>query len=88
MAKVTFALETPSDASCAGYPAGAAHFEVGCKVEWLSYRDRETAEEAARAARTYASEKRAQGYDFGYCSPGSIEKVDHVSGVLYRVCCP
>lgn len=58
--------------------------ECGCKVSWYFYKDRDEAERASSVARKNAVIYSRLGYDFGYCSPGSIEKV----GELWKVCVP
>lgn len=45
----------------------------GCKVSWHTYDDRAKAEECAIAAKHNAEIAEAQGYDFGYQCPGSID---------------
>ncbi len=57
---------------------------VGCKVSWYIYAKREDAETAAIAAQHNATIQSELGYDFGYCSPGSIEQV----GGGWEVCIP
>ena len=64
---------------------------VGCKVGWRYY-DREIdAKYCAKAAVHNAKIKSELGYDFGYCSPGSIRKIDadgsEYAG-MYEVCIP
>jgi len=63
----------------------------GCKVGWRYYRSREDAEKASVAARHNAEIQWSLGYDFGYCSPGSIEKA-HESykefAGMWEVCVP
>jgi hypothetical protein len=44
----------------------------GCKVGWRYYRSREAAEACSKAAKHNAQIDLSLGYDFGYCSPGSI----------------
>ena len=65
---------------------------VGCKVSWYYYRNRRAAEVAATAAKHNARVQEALGYDFGYCSPGSIEKAGKGWGPeyagLWEVCLP
>lgn len=58
---------------------------TGCKVSWLYYKTREEAEEAAKAAEHNAVLYMQRGYDFGYCSPGSIDETDDN---LFKVCIP
>lgn len=57
----------------------------GAKVGWNYYTDKTAAEECSAAAQHNAGIKWELGYDFGYCSPGSIKKLD--SGE-YEVCLP
>jgi hypothetical protein len=72
----------------AEYPR-ALHQETGCKVGWRFYSDRKLAEACAKAAKNNALIQVAAGYDFGYCSPGSIETVADLGLVTtYRVCIP
>lgn len=74
----------------------------GCKVSWNYYRTREEAEICAKAARHNAEIALADGFDFGYCAPGTIREmppgsatvntryrgpVEDLSG-LYEVCLP
>ena len=44
----------------------------GCKVHWRYYDSREDAEQAAKIADHQADIQWGLGYDFGYCSPGTI----------------
>ena len=64
----------------------------GCKVSWLYYDSREEAETAARAAVHNARISESLGYDFGYCSPGSIDPVPEstvdVRKGKWEVCIP
>lgn len=69
---------------CMGYPE-ADDLRVGCKVSWRIYGDRKDAEECAKAARHNADIKASQGYDFGWCMPGSIDKLDDGR---FEVCLP
>jgi hypothetical protein len=46
----------------------------GCKVSWEYYLDEATAREAGIAARHNGRVDAGRGYDFGYCSPGSVER--------------
>jgi len=48
---------------------------VGCKVGWCYYKDEKVAREAAKIAQHNARIAASEGYDFGYCSPGSVTKV-------------
>ena len=45
---------------------------VGCKVSWYRFKNRELAEQGAKAARHNAEIMWSQGYDFGYLNPGDI----------------
>lgn len=49
---------------------------VGCKVAWETYATEEEAAIASDYWRKLAIYKAIQGYDFGYCVPGEIRKVD------------
>jgi hypothetical protein len=64
--------------------------DVGCKVSWYYYKNQEDAIAAARAAEHNAMIQSYLGYDFGYCSPGSIEPAfkDSEFAGMYRVCIP
>ena len=55
--------------------------QSGCKVGWNYYATQEEAEVASKQATRAGENAAAQGYDFGYCSPGSIEEV-----TVYKVC--
>jgi hypothetical protein len=57
------------------YPAEQSR-RSGCKVSWRYYDDREVAEKCAEAAKHNANLMYREGYDFGYCSPGTIEWVE------------
>lgn len=57
----------------------------GCKVGWRYYRDRTAAELCAKAARYNAILKAEQGYDFGYCAPGSLTQLEDGR---FEVCIP
>jgi hypothetical protein len=66
---------------------------VGCKVSWVYYKTREEASVAAGIARHNAVIDSSMGYDFGYCSPGSISApeqlmfpADSEYHGLYEVC--
>lgn len=72
----------------AAYPA-TRYIEVGYKVGWRYYDNRADAEECAEAARHNAAIQAGLGYDFGYCSPGSITKmVEGRYAGYYEVCIP
>jgi hypothetical protein len=44
----------------------------GCKVSWYYYPTKEEALRCSEWAKVEAEKMWAEGYDFGYCSPGSI----------------
>ncbi len=48
----------------------------GCKVNWRYYGTLKEAEEAAVLARHNALIDERLGYDFGFCTPGEIRKMD------------
>jgi hypothetical protein len=54
----------------------------GCKVYWMVFADKATAEECRKWALVEADIRERQGYDAGYCSPGSIRQVEDG----YEVC--
>jgi hypothetical protein len=54
------------------YPKEDA-MRVGCKVGWLYYKDYKVAEKASKIAAYNADIQAARGFEFGYCSPGSIK---------------
>ena len=56
----------------------------GCKVEWAIYATETEAKDVAAWARKEAARKAGLGYDFGYCVPGSIERVKNG----FEVCLP
>ena len=64
---------------------------VGAKVSWHYYKDRAAADECAVAAKHNAVIQESKGYDFGYCSPGSIRLIKEdwpeYAG-LFEVCLP
>ena len=72
------------------------HVRSGCKVSWLYYAKEEDARKAAAAAKANAKILAAQGFDFGYQSPGYIDKLaDDLSikewseyAGMYEVCIP
>lgn len=59
----------------------------GCKVSWLYYADKATAEKAAKIAEHNARILEGRGYDFGYCCPGTIRQIPD-SAAPYEVCIP
>jgi hypothetical protein len=59
--------------------------ESGCKVGWRIYAKRSDARKCATAAQHNARIAASLGYDFGYCSPGSI---DETEDGRFRVCIP
>ncbi len=63
-------------------------FRVGCKVQWQYYATEEEAKAASEIARHNSEIDRSLGYDFGYCSPGSIYLVMEEGRYkgLYEVC--
>ena len=66
------------------YPIPLKH-ECGCKVSWRTYKTAVEAEEASKIASIDAEADLAEGYDFGYLSPGSIAKNEDGT---YTVVCP
>jgi len=58
---------------------------TGCKVSWLIYSKLADAEAASDAALFNSQIAASQGYDFGYCAPGSIETL---KDGRYEVCIP
>lgn len=58
---------------------------TGIKVSWLMYEKETDAQKASKAAKNNAILQASQGYDFGYCTPGEIEKT---KDGLYSVCIP
>jgi hypothetical protein len=57
----------------ATYPP-ALRIESGCKVGWHIYATEEEAVQCAASARINAQRMAAQGYDFGYLSPGDYTR--------------
>jgi hypothetical protein len=56
----------------------------GNKVGWLYYTSKDKALEASGVAKHNAEIRWAEGFDFGYQSPGSIREVDG----RFEVCIP
>jgi hypothetical protein len=69
------------------YPP-SVDLRVGCKVSWHYYATKEEAEACAVIAQHNAAVDRGNGYDHGYCSPGSITGPDHQTWKpgLWEVC--
>lgn len=53
----------------------AIRYRSGCKVCWYIFASKEIAEEASKVALLLAVEAAKQGFDFGYQSPGAVQKV-------------
>lgn len=62
----------------------AVESRSGCKVSWETHATHEAAVKVSKYASELAFIKMDQGFDFGYCAPGSIEKVSNG----YQVCLP
>jgi hypothetical protein len=60
-----------SHAEMMGYP-NPIKLRVGCKVSWYYYRTKKEANKASHRAETRAKIKEAQGYDWGYQTPGNV----------------
>jgi hypothetical protein len=64
----------------------------GGKVGWRYYDRLRDAEECSEAARFNAKVQEGLGYDFGYCSPGSVwqipEDADSPFAGKWEVCIP
>jgi hypothetical protein len=71
------------------YPT-AQQYRSGIKVAWNYYAEKADAEKCSELAKRRAAHYREQGYDFGYCSPGSIELQGDKGFYpgLYEVCIP
>lgn len=64
-------------------------YKGGIKVAWYYFDSKDDAEKASEAARHNAQVKEGQGFDFGYCSPGSIVKMkDGEFAGKFEVCVP
>lgn len=57
----------------------------GCKVGWRRYTKKADAKACAEAAKHNAAIDRDLGYDFGFCTPGSIETL---KDGRFEVCIP
>lgn len=66
------------------YPEPAED-KSGCKVCWRYYKTEAEAKECSKVAIHNAKIDSYHGYDYGYCSPGSIKETDDG---LFEVCCP
>lgn len=78
------------DRAIVTYPE-PANFRSGIKVSWNYYKTHAEAEVCAKAAKHNAQIQLSRGYDFGYCSPGSIYLQPETAGEyagLYEVCLP
>ena len=62
----------------------------GAKVSWLYYERHVDAKLAAEIAKKEAEYLARAGYDFGYCTPGSITKVTDGAkhNGMWEVCIP
>ena len=61
----------------------------GCKVGWAVYDNEAEAQTRAESAKHDAHRRVAQGYDFGYCVPGSItHSAKHPDGERWIVTLP
>lgn len=69
------------------YPE-AQEYKGGCKVGWRYYVSLDDAQAASEVAVREGMYKADLGFDYGYCSPGSIEKVECLGQTLYKVCVP
>ena len=58
------------------YPEGHIKYEGGIKVAWMTYATEEQAKECSIVAEFNAAILSHKGFDFGYCIPGDIKKVD------------
>ena len=63
-------------------------YRAGCRVSWYYYATREEADIASVEAFQQGNRKTALGYDFGYCSPGHVQKTVYKGRDLYEVCFP
>lgn len=59
-------------------------YRGGCKVSWETFATQAEAERVSVWAIVESEIKERQGYDFGYCSPGSIRAVKDG----FEVCLP
>lgn len=66
------------------YPKNYVKSESGYNVGWLTYRLLKDAEACAKVAIELAEIYASQGYSFGYCVPGDIQKTKEG----YRVTIP
>lgn len=73
------------------YPTPVRH-RGGCKVSWNYYRLESEARQCARIAVENAVIAQEEGFEFGYCAPGSVRRVRDEFGGMYRglweVCLP
>lgn len=71
------------------YPEPVDH-RTGCKVSWNYYATEQDALKASEVAKAEGQYQLGQGYDFGYCWPGTIygpEQQNWKPG-LWEVCIP
>ena len=70
------------------YPKEDA-YRGGCRVSWNYYKNKAKAEKCAAIAKANAQILSREGYDFGFCMPGSVYKIpsgEHEG--KYEVCLP
>ena len=67
----------------------------GCKVSWYYYKTESEARTCSEAAAWNREIKAGLGYDFGYCWPGTVKRMDHPAPYgepqyegLWEVCLP
>ena len=58
---------------------------IGIKVRWFIYSNQALAKKAAKIAYDESLYWASKGYDYGYCSPGSISKLPDGR---FEVCLP
>lgn len=71
-------------AQAQGYPPALSE-RSGGKVGWKTYATQADATAAAKVATRDAARQARLGYDFGYCSPGSITRLNNGT---FEVCVP
>lgn len=70
------------------YPATPHPQRNGCKVAWRYYEKREDAEACSEVAKHNARFYESNGYDFGFCCPGSVIETHRYGIDLFEVCIP